>query len=130
MAPEDARDVLVSIIQDTAAKLSVSGWNEDGAPGIQSCDASRAGGVKFGYGYGAPQPDGDHLADAETVADYWGSLGMTVRIDTTSEPVVFGEGGQVQGLRFSTAPGDYYIAGTSLCVPGNADELRESEYGT
>lgn len=53
---------------------------------------------------------------------------MTVRVDTSSEPVVFAEGGSVEGLSFSTGPGEYYITGSSLCVPGHADELVKEEY--
>lgn len=125
VAPEESRGALVATVQDAAALLDLEGWNEDGAPGVQGCDADGAAGVKWNYGYGAPQPGGDRVADAQKVAEYWESLGMSVRIDTSSEPVVFAEGGPVQGVSFSTAPGDYYISGTSACSPGDADELRE-----
>jgi hypothetical protein len=31
-------------------------------------------------------------------------------------------------LSFSTGPGKYSITGTSSCVPGNADQIRDEEY--
>ncbi len=55
---------------------------------------------------------------------------MTVRIipDGGGDPVVFGTGGPVHGVRFITATtGNYYIAGTSLCARGYPVELREQE---
>lgn len=127
MTPEQARDALVSTIHDSAALLPrVTGWNRDHAPEATDCGARMGTNAKFAYGYGAPQPGGDHTADAKTIADYWRSLGMTVRtVVTNGEPDVYATGGPVQGLRFATAtPGDYYIAGTSLCVPGNAVKIN------
>lgn len=83
----------------------------------------------YTYGYGAPAPDSDRGADAQIIADYWKSLGMQVRVVDTPVYVVYASGGPVAGLSFSTAPGDYYIAGTSLCVPGDAADLREQDNG-
>lgn len=83
----------------------------------------------YTYGYGALAPDSDRGADAQIIADYWKSLGMQVRVVDTPVYVVYASGGPVAGLSFSTAPGDYYIAGTSLCVPGDAADLREQDNG-
>ena len=128
MSPQEARDTLVSTIKDSAALLDIDGWNRDGAAEVGNCGRTRGTDVNYTYGWGAPQPGGDHFADAKTVSDYWESLGMTVRtVVTNNTPVVYATGGPTSGLRFSTAPGDYYIAGTSLCVPGDADELRNQE---
>lgn len=126
MTPHEARDQLVTTIEDTGALLDVPGWKRASAPTIQECDGGN--GVKDGYSYSSPPPDGDHLADANTVANYWRSLGMTVRVDTSSDPVVFATGGPVTGLSFGTGPGNYYIRGSALCVPGNADDLIDEEY--
>ncbi|MGR6742433.1 hypothetical protein ACU6RU_10425 [Microbacterium sp. F1-18] len=131
MTPHEARDTLISTIEESAALLDVSGWNRDHAAGVQSCGPDGTS-AKYGYGYGAPQPDPprDRHADAKTIADYWTSLGMTVRtvLNPEGDPVVFSTGGPVQGMKFVTAPpGDYYIAGTSLCVPGNVSELRKEQ---
>ncbi|WJM14896.1 hypothetical protein [Microbacterium arborescens] len=131
MTPQEARDLLIATIEESAALLHVPGWNSDGAPGVQKCGPDGTS-AKYGYGYGAPQPDPprDRHADAKKVADHWRTLGMTVRviINPEGDPVVFSTGGPVSGLRFVTAaPGDYYIAGSSLCVPGDADDLRREE---
>lgn len=123
--PHEARDALVKTIHDTAARLAVEGWNEDSAPDVARCDAAEPS-VAYGYGYGAPSGT-EHLADAEKVAAYWKTLGMSVRVVTEPDPVVFGTGGPVKALSFSTAPGDYYIDGTSLCVPGDVGTLTDEQ---
>lgn len=125
----NAREALVATVEETAGVLEVTGWNWDGAPEVGNCGARRGERVDWTYGYGAPPPDGDHGADAQRVADFWRSLGMDVRIVESPVPAVYGTGGPVRGLTFITAPGDYYIAGTSLCVPGDADEIRKQDNG-
>lgn len=120
MTPDEARDSLTTISHDTAELLDIDGWKESGAPSVGSC----SGGLNWAYIYGAPIPDSAPLEDAQTVADYWKGLGMTVRINTEHDPVVFATGGPLQGIRFSTGPGSYYFSGTSLCVPGDADDWR------
>ncbi|KEP76072.1 hypothetical protein HR12_10605 [Microbacterium sp. SUBG005] len=129
MSPSEARDTLIRTIQDTAAQLEVQGWNRDGAAEVGNCGAQRGERVNYTYGYGAPAPDSDHAADARTVADYWRSIGMQVRVVDTPVHVVYGTGGPTEGLSFSTAPGNYYIAGESLCVPGDVDEIRKQDNG-
>ncbi len=107
MTPHEARDALVSTIENSAALLNVTGWKPDG-PGVQRCgDGSRA---NYTYVYGAPQPgsDHDHHVDAKKIADYRTSLGMTVKtvMDPEGDPIVYGTGGPVEGLRFvAAAPG-------------------------
>lgn len=129
MTPEEAQDALTSTIEATAAQLQITGWNRDHASEGGNCGAKRGERVDYTFGYGAPSPDSDRAADARTVAEYWRSLGMSVRIVERPSYVVYATGGPVEGLSSSTAPGDYYIAGTSLCVPGDADELRRQENG-
>lgn len=122
MKPDEARDSLTTIAHDTAALLDVEGWAENGAPLANTCDSGS--GVKWAYFYAAPRPDADPAADAKTVADYWESLGLDVRTNTEHDPVVFGTGGPVRSISFSTGPSVYDVSGTSLCVPGDADEWR------
>ncbi|RKE64367.1 hypothetical protein [Microbacterium sp. AG238] len=126
VTPDEAKETLTSIIHESAELLDTDGWENDGAPGIQSCD--NGNGVKWNYGYNAMPGDVEPLADAEKIAAHWESLGMTVRINTDHAPVVFATGGPLQGLSFSTGPGLYGIGGTSACVPGNADQIRDEEY--
>lgn len=129
MNPPEARDSLIRTIEDTAARLDVEGWNRDHAAEVGNCGARRGERVNYAYGYGAPPPARDHAADARSVAEYWESLGMRVRVVEYPHFVVYATGGPVEGLAFSTAPGDYYISGTSLCVPGDADEIRKQDNG-
>lgn len=120
MTPPEARDSLTTITHETAELLGVDGWEESGAPSVASC----GDGVKWAYSYAAPIPDAAHLENAQKVADYWEKLGMTVRINTEFDPVVFATGGPLQGISFSTGPGTYSIDGTSLCVPGDVNDWR------
>lgn len=118
--------MLTSIIHDTAELLGTDGWDDDGDPGVQSCDGGN--GVKWSYGYSALPGDVDPLADAEKVAAHWETLGMSVRVNTEHDPVVFATGGSLQGVSFSTGPGKYAIGGTSACVPGDANQIIDEEY--
>ena len=126
VTPDQARDTLTSVIHESAELLDTDGWENDGAPGILDCD--NGNGVKWSYGYNAMPGDVEPLADAEKIVAHWESLGVTVRINTDHDPVVFATGGPLQGLSFSTGPGLYGIGGTSACVPGNANQIREQEY--
>ncbi|GIT79913.1 hypothetical protein LLS1_15820 [Leifsonia sp. LS1] len=128
MTPHEARDTLVKTITDTAARLPVSGWTDSGAPSVTDCDANGAAGAKYGYFYRA-SPGTDFAGDAKTVADYWTSLGISVRTVTAPDTAVYGTGGPVQTISFQTAPGDYAISGTSLCVPGDVDTLIDEQAG-
>lgn len=123
MTPGEARDALVATVQNTAARLNVEGWNEDRSPEPGNCGERRGDAVNFMYGYGAPSPETNFEEDARIVADYWKSLGMAVRVVDAPVHTVYASGGPVEGLSFSTAPGDYYISGTSLCVEGDADSI-------
>lgn len=123
MTPDEARDALVQTIEDTAARLELKGWNSDRSPEPGNCGERRGEFVNFMYGYGAPSPGTDFETDAQIVADYWKSLGMDVRVVDAPVHTVYATGGPVEGVSFSTAPGDYYISGTSRCVEGDADAI-------
>jgi len=126
VTPDEARETLTSIVHETAELLGTDGWAEASAPGVESCD--NGNGVKWSYRYSAPRGDGDPLADTEMVAAQWETLGMTVRVNTEHEPVVFATGGPLQGVSFDTGPAMYSVAGTSACVPGDANQIIDEEY--
>ncbi len=129
LSPDQARGALVSTVENTSKILDVDGWTWDGAPEVGNCGQRSGERVNYTYGYGAPPPDGDRAADAKKVANHWRSLGMDVRTVEKPMVVVYATGGPVEGLSFSTGPGDYHIAGTSLCVPGDAAEIRKQDNG-
>lgn len=129
LSPVQARDALLSTVENTSQILDNDGWTWDGAPEVGNCGQRRGERVNYTYGYGAPPPDGDRAADAKKGADHWRSLGMDVRTVEKPVVVVYATGGSVDGLSFSTGPGDYHIAGTSLCVPGDAAEIRKQDNG-
>ena len=124
MTPQKSRDALVSTIRDAAALIEGPDWAETSEPAPQECETGWATGTKYGYAYSAPRPDRDRLADVEKVAEYWESLGMDIHI-VPERPAVYGSGGPVQNIRFSTDPGNYSIGGTSLCAPGAPAEEDE-----
>lgn len=129
MNPSQARDALTGTVEDSAAQLDVDGWVSSHAPEVGDCGAQSGERVNYSFTYGAPAPDDDHESAARTMADYWRSLGMQVRVVESPSYVVYGSGGPVEGLTFSTGPGNYFIAGESLCVPGDADEIRKQDNG-
>lgn len=128
MSPGEARDALVSTVEDSAAQIGVAGWSRSHAPEVGDCGSRSGDRANYSYTYGAAAPDSDRKADARKVADYWRSLGMQVRLVESPYYVVYGSGGPVEGLTFSTGPGNYFIAGESLCVPGDAAELRKQDH--
>ncbi|MEV7875990.1 hypothetical protein [Microbacterium sp. NPDC089188] len=129
MDPDEARDALVSTVEESAAQLDVTGWARSHAPEAGNCGSRSGQRANYSFVYGAPAPVRDHEGDARRIAEYWRSLGMNVRLVESPEYVVYGSGGPVEGLSFSTGPGNYFIAGESLCVPGDADELRKQDNG-
>lgn len=129
MSPGEARDALIGTVRESAARLSLDGWTSSHAPEVGDCGARSGERVNYSFTFGVPAPDRDHEGAARAMADHWRSLGMQVRLVESPSYVVYGSGGPVEGLTFSTGPGNYYIAGTSLCVPGDADEIRKQDNG-
>ncbi|MDU0347149.1 hypothetical protein RWH44_15725 [Microbacterium sp. KSW2-29] len=130
VSPQSAREKLTSTIEESAAILGELDWAEVAPADGGHCGDQPGERVDYNYWYNAPpQPQRDHEADARKMADHWTALGMDVRIVESPSHVVYATGGPVAGLSFSTAPGNYYIAGTSLCVPGDADEIRKQDNG-
>ena len=69
----------------------------------------------------------EHVEDAKRVAEYWKSLGMTVRtVNPTTHPTVFAEGGAVLRASFDTNAADksYRVGATAVCSTGDAWELN------
>src|SRR5699024_7799783 len=69
----------------------------------------------------------DPETDAQQVADYWESLGISTRTaDHGGNPVVYGTGGPVLRASFNTASGEFYrIGAVAPCAPGDAVELKQ-----
>ncbi|QHC56419.1 hypothetical protein [Rathayibacter tanaceti] len=127
MSPREGRDRVVEFVRESAARLDVTGWwPRSGAAGPDECGLG--GGVKgasYSYDWWAPA-GADVEGDARKVADYWESLGMSVRVtDSTPRPTVYGEGGPVLRASFDTgAVEDQYNIGAVMpCAPGDAEAL-------
>lgn len=131
VSPEDNRRGVVEFIRDSAAAVPAEGWSTgEGAPRADVCGLGWGStGAQFAYTYWA-LPNSDFHGDAQRVAEYWRSLGMSVRVtDSTPWPSVYGEGGPVLRASFDTSSswdGRYSMDAVSRCEPGDSDELNRS----
>jgi hypothetical protein len=124
----EGRDRVVDFVVNTTKQLDVTGWwPRNGVAGAQECSlGSGKEGASYSYDHWAPQGT-DHIEDAKRVAEYWKSLGMTVRtVNPTTHPTVYGEGGPVLRASFDTDRlREYYDVGAvAPCSPGDAWELN------
>lgn len=131
MTPREGRDQVVEFVKKTTAQTNMNGWlPRNGAAVAGECGlGDGAEGASYDFDLAAPKGS-DHVAMAHLVADYWESLGMTVRIVNPSKnPVVFAEGGPVLRAMFDTfGPDDLYLIGAvASCVPGDAVALSEED---
>lgn len=130
MSPQLAREKLTTTIEESAAILGGVEWAEVAPADGGNCGDQPGQRVSYNYWYSAaPQTERDHAADSQKMAEHWRALGMHVSVVESPSYVVYATGGPVEGLSFSTSPGNYYITGTSLCVPGDADALRKQDNG-
>ncbi|WP_181026435.1 hypothetical protein [Rathayibacter tritici] len=86
-------------------------------------------GASYSYDLWAPAGT-DVEGDARKVAEFWESLGMTVRVtDTTPRPTVYGEGGPVLRASFDTGAveNQYNIGAVMPCSPGDAEQLLDDD---
>jgi len=124
----EGRDRAVELVINTTKQLDVTGWwPRNGVAGAQECSlGSGEKGASYRYDHWAPQGT-NHVEDAKRVAEYWKSLGMTVRtVNPTTHPTVFAEGGPVLRAEFDTDASDksYSVGATAPCSPGDAWELN------
>jgi len=129
MSPHEARDQTVKVLQDTINVIDATDWVLDakGAPLPGQCSVKGQEGVTFSLGGYAQTVGTDPAADVQRVADYWASLGITSRIVSEPVPVIFGSGGPVNAISFSTAP-TYAISVGGICVPGNPFDYYDDGY--
>lgn len=131
MTAREGRDRVVELDMDTTNQLEVTGWRPRKCVSLaQECSFGE-GEEGAGYGYDRWAPQGtEHIADAKRVAEYWESLGMTVRtVNPTTHPTVFAEGGPVLRASFDTDASDksYSIGATARCSPGDAVALNDED---
>ncbi|AGW42723.1 hypothetical protein O159_28490 [Leifsonia xyli subsp. cynodontis DSM 46306] len=130
MTPREGRDAVVDLVISTTKQLAVTGWWPRNGP-VWADECSLGGGVlgaSYSYDHWAPRGT-DHTGDARKVADYWKSLGMTVRILDQGGPVVYGSGGPVLRADFDTHAADnsYRVGALAPCSPGDFWELNEED---
>lgn len=108
MTAREGRDRVVELVMNTTKQLDVTGWwPRNGVAWAQECFPGEGEeGASCGYDRWAPQGT-EHIEDAKRVAEYWESLGMTVRtVNPTTHPTVFAEGGPVLRASFDTDASD------------------------
>lgn len=119
---EEVEEQLVTTMVRTGERLPTREWQpQSGRPAPEPC--GEKGKAQFSWSLIA-EPDESHLTDAETVRDYWRSLGMNVRLVKDPVPTVYARGGGFTSMSFSPAPGLYHLSGTSLCFSGDSAELE------
>ncbi|WP_153038831.1 hypothetical protein, partial [Rathayibacter tanaceti] len=139
VSPEENRSGVVEFVKESAAVVPGEGWStNEGTPPADRCGLGWGRrGARFAYNYWA-RPGVDLEGDAQRVAEYWRSLGMSVRVtDSTPWPTVYGEGGPVQRASFATSSAwadRYSIGAVSWCEPGdwmalNRDFRRRAQEG-
>ncbi|WP_416404893.1 hypothetical protein [Arthrobacter sp. LFS091] len=131
ISAREGRDRVVELVINTTKQLDVTGWwPRNGVAGAQECYLGKGEkGASYGYDHWAPQGT-NHIEDAKRVAEYWKSLGMTVRtVNPTTHPTVYGEGGPVLRASFDTDRlREYYDVGAvAPCSPGDAVTLNDED---
>ncbi|NYG07974.1 hypothetical protein BJ986_002461 [Phycicoccus badiiscoriae] len=122
MTPHESRDQTIRVVHETQKLLSAGPWRVDLGAYPEECTLSDGStGVSYADAESA-EPTADHIGDANRIADYWKTLGMSVRV-VTQNPTAYATGGPLKGASFSTSPGLYSIEASSTCVPGNAANL-------
>lgn len=129
MTPHHGRDAVVQLVVDTTEQLEPGNWSAStGTATAQSCTMSNGDeGAAYQFVLWSTEHSDDVKADAELVADYWASLGMTTRIAAHGEyPVVYGNEGLGQNTSFDTdaAGQTFSITAVAHCAPGDASELK------
>ncbi|UWX96417.1 hypothetical protein N2K95_12185 [Arthrobacter zhaoxinii] len=135
ISAREGRDRVVELVFNTAEQLDITGWwPRNGAAAADECIPKSRSGIEdatASYSYDRWAPRGtDHVGDAKRVAEYWESLGMSVRtVNPTTHPTVFAEGGPVLRAEFDTYASDesYSIGATAPCSPGDAWTLNEED---
>lgn len=131
MSSREGRDKVIDLVIGTTRRLDVTGWWPK-TGGSRPDECSLGGGEKgasYSYSYWAPMGV-DRVGDAQKVAEYWKSLGMSVRIaDSTPWPTVYGQGGPVLRASFDTGAVDnsYRVGAVARCAPGNASALLDED---
>ncbi len=131
ISAREGRDRVVELVIDTTEQLDVTGWwPRNGVAWAQEC-SNESGKETASYSYDRWAPQGsDHIGDAKRVAEYWESLGMTVRtLNPTTHPTLLAEGGPVLRAQFDTHAADnsYSVGATAPCSPGDAIALNDED---
>lgn len=114
LSSTETEDRLRGIVERTADLLPDQEWRRSaGEPDEELCGENDR--VRFTWSIVA-DPGTEHLRDAQRVRQKWDDLGMDVRLVEEPNPVVYATGAELERMYFSTGPGLYVIAGTSLCA--------------
>ena len=131
ITPREGRNHVVEFVKSTTPQTTAKGWwprNGVASPGSCSLGSGQDG-ASYDYDLVAPRGT-DLIGDAHLVADYWKSLGMTVRIvNESTSPTVFAEGGPVLRAMFETDASDdrYRVGAVAPCAPGDAMSLVKED---
>lgn len=127
--PHHGRDAVIQLVVNITEQLDANNWTAaTGTATAQSCTMPNGDeGAAYQFVLWSTERSNEVNADAERVAEYWESLGITTRIVAHGEyPVVYGTDGPVKNTSFDTdAVGKTYsLTAVAHCAPGDASELK------
>ncbi|GAA2845327.1 hypothetical protein FB468_3048 [Leucobacter komagatae] len=130
LTAREGRDKAVQLVEDTSKEIDVTGWWARGPAYAGPCEGDPDSSSQYSYAYWAPEGENPH-ADAEKIAEYWESLGMSVYIEGAEKahPGVFAAGGPVLRASFDTGAAErsYRIGAIAPCSPGAYHLFNEED---
>ncbi|MBF4587416.1 hypothetical protein [Curtobacterium sp. VKM Ac-2887] len=132
MNTKEAKQSVVTFVEGSTSVVG-DGWEVSDGPGLGKCGRSLGQeGVSYVYAM-VRSASADPKADVVAVERHWKELGVTTERYQSggADPIlgVRGRGGPVSSSDFRADPRGYTIDSTSLCAPGDFDEMSRDSLG-
>lgn len=129
MDADTAKRQMIEAVDDATGRLGGSWKARTGPDYTEDCalpDGKQ--GAHWRYLTGSTL-EGSPEDDAARMADHWRSQGMDiVERDSSDGPAIFGGGGgKLASISVYAYSGNYTVQAVSLCFPGDADQIPESQ---
>jgi hypothetical protein len=126
---DTAKQQMIDAVDDATGRLGGSWKARTGPDYTEDCALPDGGqGAPWRYLTGSTL-EGTPEEDAARMADHWRSQGMSiVERDSSDGPAIFGGGGgKIASISVYAYSGNYTVQAVSLCFPGDADQISESQ---
>lgn len=129
-APDQAKDTVVTIVDDTAGAVGGT-WSVASGPAVQGCMRDNgARGAAYLLTEMREQRAGDPADDVATVERLWKDKGLSTERHESggTDPTqgVRGTGGPATSIDFLADERGYSLDAVSVCTAGNAEELQRN----